>query len=75
MNDPRFIISIAVIILAAVYDGLVTFLHPTADPNLVGTILGVLNTGGFAVAVQFWIGSSLGSKTKDETIAHLSSKS
>lgn len=70
-SDPRFIVSITVIALAAIYDFAISFFHPSADANLIGAILGVLNAGGFAVAIQFWIGSSSGSKEKDVTITHL----
>jgi hypothetical protein len=74
LKDPRFILSMTVIFIAALYDLCVSFLHPTADPNLIGMILGVLNGGGFAAAVQFWIGSSASSKEKDTAIANLSAK-
>lgn len=72
MNEPRFIISLVVLLLAAAYDGLVTFFHPQADPSLIGAVFGVLNTGGFAVVVQWWLGSSKQSTEKDQTIQNLS---
>ena len=71
LASPRFVISILIIIIAATYDFAVTFLHPTADANLVGAVFGVLNTGGFAAAVHFWISTTAGSKEKDETISNL----
>lgn len=72
LTEPRFILSMAIIVLAVVYDMLITFFHPAADAHLVGAVFGALNTGGFAVAVQFWIGSSASSREKDTTIKNLS---
>lgn len=74
LQDPRFLISVLVIVAALLYDMTITFWKPLADPNLVGAILGALNTGGFAVAIQFWLGSSSGSKEKDDQIRALTEK-
>lgn len=69
--EERFIISAAVIILAALYDFGVTFFHPVLDKELLTVILTALNANGMIIAVQYWLGSSKGSNDKTEMIATL----
>jgi len=67
--EARFILTVLLILLAGIYDVAVTFWKPIEDPAIIGTILGVLNTGGFMSAVGYWFGTTTASKAKDETIA------
>ncbi len=71
LRDPRFWISVLVILGALGWDVMIYLVPSHLDPQQVGIITGVLNSGGFILAGQFWLGSSMASKEKDATIATL----
>lgn len=70
-TEPRFIISMAVILLAAVYDLAITFCSIRLDKELATVILTALNANGLVVVISYWLGSSSGSKDKDAQITQL----
>lgn len=70
--DERFILTLIILVVAVVYDFAITFWKPIADPNLVGAVLGVLNTGGLAVCISYWFGTTQSSSFKDATIREMS---
>jgi hypothetical protein len=68
------IVSVLVVVLFGATMALM-LLHPIAlDANqttMLNILLGALSTA-FATVVNFWLGSSVGSKAKDQTISDLS---
>jgi hypothetical protein len=74
MVEPRFIVTLLAIGLAAIYDLGITFLPIHIDRDLMTVILTALNTNGLVVAIQYWLGSSNSSQSKDETISTLAKK-
>lgn len=61
-----FAISIIWTIFAIVYIGAVTFLPvPIESTRIVDQVLGFIMGTVVAGVLQFWTGSSIGSKTKD----------
>ena len=70
--DERFWVTVAAIGMAGLFDFAVCFFPIRIEKELMTVILTALNTNGFVVAVQFWLGSSKGSQDKDATIHELS---
>lgn len=60
-------LAISVVALFGVYSLLLLFVEiPPGNKDAAMVVLGVLGTGGFAGVMQFFFGSSLGSKIKTE---------
>lgn len=74
MNDPAaasryFIIGLSAYwsVFATIYVGCVTFCEiPAANVRFADTILGFLLGTIVATVLNFWLGSSVGSKEKDK---------
>jgi hypothetical protein len=67
-NNHRFVLGIWVTSLGALFTGALVFAEiPEANERILGVVAGILLGWGGAV-VQFYYGSSEGSKDKDETI-------
>jgi len=71
LKEPQFILTVVVVFLAAVYDFGVSFFPMHLDSHLEDVILTTLNLNGFVVVVQYWLGSSAGSKEKTEQMTRL----
>jgi hypothetical protein len=71
LKDPRFIVTLLVLVLAGIYDLAVTFFPIHIDRELMTVILTSLNANGLVVAVSYWLGSSKSSSEKDQTISKL----
>lgn len=69
MTEPRFFLSIVIILIAGIFDFAVTFLPHQIDIQLLTVILTALNGNGVAVIVQYWLGSSKSSNDKYAVIA------
>lgn len=70
-QDPRFIVTLAAIGAAVVYDLAITFIHPVLDKELMSVILTALNGNGLITAITYWLGSSQGSTAKNDVIKDL----
>ncbi len=69
LTEPRFLLTIFLLLVAVAYDFAITFWKPVADPNLIGMVFGILNGTGYTATVNFWLGSSKSSADKDQTIS------
>ena len=70
-KDPQYMFCAYIVALAFVLDLIAFFFTLKLEHDLIVMVLTTFNTGGFISAVNFVIGSSAGSKKKDEQIASL----
>jgi hypothetical protein len=71
LTEPQFLVVMIVIVLAAAIDLIAYFCKSSLEHDLVVMILTTWNTGGLMSAINYAIGSSAGSKAKDEKIVQL----
>lgn len=74
LKEPQYVVVLLVISLTFILDLLAFFCKLSLDRELVIMILTAFNTNGFVTAINYTIGSSAGSKEKDQHIAQLAEK-
>jgi len=82
LADPRYAITVLVILLTFVIDMTFHFFRTNLDHEMVILVMTTFNGGGFIAAIGYALGSSSGSKDKDkdrealtqQLIAHLAAK-
>jgi len=69
LKEPQYIVVFVVVLLTFTLDVIAYFFKTSLEHDLLVMILTTFNGQGFITAINFAIGSSAGSKDKDEKLA------